>query len=41
MAKNPNVGMYFKDEKNSVRQIPLTFLQTLEGSGAYYQNPNY
>lgn len=41
MAKNPDVGQYFKNEKNTVRQIPLTFLQTLDESGTYYQNPNY
>jgi starch-binding outer membrane protein, SusD/RagB family len=41
MAKNPDVGQYFNNDKNKVRQIPLKFLQTLQDGGAYYQNPNY
>jgi hypothetical protein len=41
MSKNPDVGKYFNNDKNKVKQIPLIFLQTLENGGAYYQNPNY
>lgn len=41
MEKNPDVGQYFLDNKNTVKQIPLVFLQTLKDGGAYYQNPNY
>jgi len=39
--KNPDVGQYFLDNKNTVKQIPLVFMQTLKDGGAYYQNPNY
>lgn len=41
MSTNPDVGQYFMDNRNEVRPIPTTFLNTLQEAGTYYQNPNY
>lgn len=38
---NPDVGQYFSDATHNVRPIPPGFLNTLQGGGVYYQNPNY
>jgi hypothetical protein len=41
MNTNPDVGQYFMDHTHKVRPIPPAFLNTLQGGGTYYQNPNY
>ena len=38
---NPDVGQFFKDGVNEVKPIPTSFLGTIEGGGAYYQNNGY
>ena len=38
---NPDVGDYFRDQVHKVRPFPESFLGTIQGGGAYYQNPGY
>lgn len=40
-SSNYDVGQYFNDNIHKVRPIPISFLQTLQDGGAYYQNPGY
>lgn len=37
---HPDLAQYFKSEY-SLRPIPTSFIQILEGGGSYYQNPGY